>query len=84
MTYKGYVRNRAKHEPTDSYFYLAIEISKCMMRYGAFNSHVDTVRTEITGMQQILISQVCDLDKSKSKGIFAEKKLSQVCSTEKS
>ena len=80
--YKGYVRKSPKHEPTESYFYLSRQIDKCMMRSDAFNSHVDTVRTEITGMQQILISQVCDLDKRKSKGIFAEKNLSQVCSTD--
>ena len=56
LPYKGYVWKRPKHEPTDSYFYLTIHISKCMMRADAFNSHADTVRKEITGMQDIPIS----------------------------
>ena len=47
--YKGCVRNRPKHEPIDSYFYLSIQLSKCMMRSDAFNFHVDPVRTKITG-----------------------------------
>ena len=59
----GYVRKNTKHEPTDSYFYLAIKITKCMMRAEAFNSHVEYVRTEMTDTQQILILHVCDLDK---------------------
>ena len=49
LPYKGYVRKRPKHEPTDSYFYLSIQFAKCMMKADAFNSHVDPVRTEITG-----------------------------------
>ena len=35
-----------------------------MMRYEALYLHVDPVRTEITGMQKILISHVCNSDKS--------------------
>ena len=54
------------------------------MRTGAFNSHVDPVKTEMTGTQQIPILQVCDSDESKSKGIITDKNLSQVCSTDKS
>ena len=53
--HEGYVRNSPKREPIDSYFYLAIHIAKCIMRYDAFNLHVETVRTEITGTQQISI-----------------------------
>ena len=45
LPYKGYVRNSPKHEPTDSYFYIAIQIAKCMMRAHAFNLRVDPVRT---------------------------------------
>ena len=37
LPYKGYVQKRSKHEPTDSYFYLAIHIDKCMMIACAFN-----------------------------------------------
>ena len=35
-------------------------------------------------MQQIPILHVCDFYKCKSKGIIADKNLSQVCSTDKS
>ena len=48
------------------------------------NSHVDPVRTEKTGTQQILISHVCDNDERKSKGIIADKNLLQVCSMNES
>ena len=55
-----------------------------MMRSDEFNLHVGPVRTEITGIQKISISHVCDSDKSKPKGIIADKKLLKVCSTDKS
>ena len=55
-----------------------------MMRADAFSYHVDPVRMEMTGMQQIPISHTCDLDEIKSKGILSEEKLVQVCSTDKS
>ena len=61
LPYKGYVRKRPKHEPTDSNFCLVGKLSKCMMISDAFNMHVDPVITKITGMQQILISHVFDL-----------------------
>ena len=80
LLYKGYVRKRTKHEPTDSYFYLEIQLSKCMMRADSFNSKVDPVRTEMTGMQQVPIWHVCNLDESKSKGIIVDKNLLQVFS----
>ena len=50
----------------------------------AFNLHVDLVITEITGMQHIMISHVCDLDKSESEGIIVDKNVLQVCSTNES
>ena len=49
--YEGYVRKRPKHEPTNSYFNLSRQLAKCMMRADAFNSHVEPVRTEMTGTQ---------------------------------
>ena len=52
LTYKSYERRRPKHEPTDSYFYLAIQISKCMMRADTLNSHIYPVRTEMTGTKK--------------------------------
>ena len=42
--YESYERKRPKHEPTDSYFYLARQFSKCKMRADALNSHVYPVR----------------------------------------
>ena len=45
LTYKSYNIMRPKHEPTDSYFYLARQLAKCMMRASALNSHVYPVRT---------------------------------------
>ena len=53
------MRKRPKHEPNDSYFYLAIQIAKCMMISGAFNLCADPVRIEMTGTQRIPISKVC-------------------------
>ena len=82
MLYKGYVRKRPKHEPIDSYFYLARQLAKCMGRTDAFNLHVQPVRTEITGMQQILILRVCDSNESESKEILLVEILSQVYSTD--
>ena len=43
-----------------------------MMRSYTYNLHVDPVRTEMSGTQQIPILHVCDLDKSESKEILAE------------
>ena len=54
-----------------------------MMRSDTFNLHVDPIRTEMTGTQKIPTSHVCDLDESESKGIIAEKNLSQACFTDK-
>ena len=84
LTYKGYVQKRPKYEPIDSYFYLERQLAKYMMRADTFNFHVKPVRVEITGQQQITISHVCDSDNIKSKSITADKRLSQVCSTDES
>ena len=35
-----------KHDHTASYFYLARQLARCMMRYDALNFHVDPVKTE--------------------------------------
>ena len=58
FTYKIYERRRPKYDPTDSYFYLARQLAKCMMRANTLNSHVYPVRTEMTGTKQILILNV--------------------------
>ena len=59
-----------------------MKLDECMMRADAFNLHVDPVRTEMTGMQQISISHICYLDKSKLKWIITDKNSSQVFSTD--
>ena len=58
LPYNCYVRKRSKEEPTDSYFYLATHLDKCMMRAVVFNLQVDLVRTKMIGTQQIPSSQV--------------------------
>ena len=45
LPYKNYESRKLKHEPTDSYFYLARHFAKCMMRADALNLNVYTVRT---------------------------------------
>ena len=55
-----------------------------MMRADVFNSHVDPVRTEFIGMQQIIILPVCDSYERKLKGILADEQLLQVCNTNES
>ena len=37
-------KKRHKHEPTDSYFYLAIQLAKCMMRADILNWHGAVIR----------------------------------------
>ena len=39
LSYESYEKKRPKHEPTDSYFYPAIQLAKCMMRADALNLH---------------------------------------------
>ena len=80
-----------KHEPTDSYFYTSKHLAVCMMRSDTFNSHVEPVRTQMTYMQKMNISEmntqnipnlyVCSFYKSESKGIIADENLLQVCYT---
>ena len=65
LPYKGYVRKRPKHEPNYSYLYISIYLDKCIMQADALNLHVDPVIMEMTVMQQIPISHVCDWDESK-------------------
>ena len=48
LPYESYEKNRPNHEPTDSNFYLARHLAKCMMRTDAFNSHGYPVRTKMT------------------------------------
>ena len=83
LPYKSYERRRPKHEPNYSYFCLAGQLVKCIMRADALNSHVFPVRTEMTGTKQITISHVCSTDKSESEQFLVDENLFQVCSTYK-
>ena len=64
LTYETYESNRPKHEPTDSYFYLARQLAKCMMIAYALKLYVYPVRTEMTATKYIPTSQVCSMDDS--------------------
>ena len=55
-----------------------------MMRADSLNFHVDPLRTVMTGTQHITISHVCSYDDIESKGIIADEKLLQVCSSDES
>ena len=43
LPYKGYVRKRPKHEPTNKFFYLSKQLDNCMMRAYALNFNNDPV-----------------------------------------
>ena len=70
-------KKRPKHEPTDSYFYLARKLANCMMRSNTLNWHNYGGYTEITDPY----SNVNVTDKDKSKRIIVHEGLSQSCST---
>ena len=65
LPYKRYDKRRPKHEHTDSYFYLARQLEKCMVRADTLNSYVYPVRTKTTATGQIPTLHVCSTDKSK-------------------
>ena len=50
LPYESCVQKRSKHVTTDSYFYPAIQISKCVM---ILNSHVVPVIMQMTSTQNI-------------------------------
>ena len=50
LHYEGYVRNRSKNMPSDSYFYLARQLEKCMMRSNFF---IGPVRTQMTNTKHM-------------------------------
>ena len=85
------MRKSPKHEPTDSYFYLARHIAKCFMR---LNLYIGPVRTQMTNTQKMNIyemntqnipnSHVFSLEDNKSKNFHADETLLSVFSTDKS
>ena len=73
LPYKSYERRRLKHEPNDSYFYLARQIAKCMMSSDALNSYVYPVRTEMTSTNRILVFHGCSMDEIELKEFLVNK-----------
>ena len=64
LFYKSYEKKRAKHEPTDSYFYLARHLANCTMRADALNSKVYPVIMEMNAKKHIPTSDVCSTEKT--------------------
>ena len=58
LTYECYEKKRAKHDPTDRYFFLSRELVKLMMRSDALKLHVYPVIIEINALS----SHVCSTD----------------------
>ena len=58
-----YEKKRPKHEPTDSYFHLARQLAKCMMRSDKLNWHDHGGYTKMTAPSSNII--VTDEDESK-------------------
>ena len=83
LPYEIYVNKRPKHEPTDSYIYLARQLEKCIMRADALNSHIYPFRSEMIATKYIPTLHVCSMGDSKLKEFLVEKTLSQICSTDK-
>ena len=67
LSYKSYEKKRPKHDPTDSYFYLARKLAKCMMIADSLNSHGYPIGTEMSDTKQIATSHVCSTDEIKLK-----------------
>ena len=72
-----YEKKRPKHKPTDRYFYLAIQLAKCMMRSDALNWHGYGGYSKMTAPS----SNLCFTDKDESKHIIVHETLSHICST---
>ena len=72
-----YEKKRPKHEPTESYFHLAREIVKCMMRSDKLNWYDHGGYPKMTAPYL----NVNVMNKSESKRSIVNKNLSQSCST---
>ena len=72
LSYESYERKRPKHEPTDTYFYLATHLAKFIMISDSLSSHVYPQRTKITATKPIMTSYVCSTDESKLKDFLVE------------
>ena len=74
-----YEKKRPKNEPTYSYFYLSIQLAKCMMISDTLNWHAYGGYTKMTDPS----SNVYSTNEDESKRIIAHKTLSQNCSANK-
>ena len=74
-----YEKKRTKHDPTDSYFYLARQLANCMMRSDTLNRHDYGGYTKTTAPS----SNVNSTDEDESKRIILHKTLSQNFSANK-
>ena len=72
-----YEKNRPKHEPTDSYFYLSRQLAKCMMRSNNLNWHDHGGYKEKTVPSLNVIATY----EEESKHIIVHEGLSESCST---
>ena len=73
-----YEKIRPKHEPTEHYFHLSINLAKCMMRYNNLNWHNHGGYTEMTYPSL----NVNATEKDKSKRIIVHEGLSDNFSTD--
>ena len=73
-----YEKKRPKHEPTDSYFHLARQLEKCMMRYNNLNWNDCGGYMEMTALSL----NVNTTDEDESKRIIVYEGLSGNCSTD--
>ena len=73
-----YEKKRPKHEPTDSYFYLARQLVKCMMISNNLNWNNHSGYTEMT-VQSLNVNV---MDKDESKCIIMHENLSENGSTD--
>ena len=71
-----YEKKRPKHEPTDSYFHLVRQLTKCMMRYDNLNWYDHGGYTEMTAPY----SNVNVTNEGESKHSIVNERLLQNCS----
>ena len=75
-----YDKKRPKHEPADSYFHLARQLAKCMMRSDILNWHDNGGYTEMPAPS----FNANAMDEDESKRIIVHETLSENFSTDKS
>ena len=76
----AYEKSRPKHETTDSYFHLARQLAKCIMRYDTLNWHDYGGYMKMTAPS----SNVNPTDEDESKRIIVRETLSRKFSTDES